>query len=39
MEERYTMVVIVKIAKNGQLLQIKEIPDTYRDKPYNKEKQ
>jgi hypothetical protein len=28
------MVEFVKIAKNGVLLQIKEVPDTYRDSPY-----
>ena len=28
------MVVFVKIAKNGTLLRIKEVPDTYRDRPY-----
>ena len=28
------MVEVVKIANNGILLQIKEVPDTYRDRPY-----
>jgi hypothetical protein len=28
------MVVFVKIAKNGKLVRIKEVPDKYRDHPY-----
>jgi hypothetical protein len=28
------MVVVVKIAKNGKLLDIKEVSDRYRDDPY-----
>jgi len=29
------MVEIVKISKTGQLLEIKEISDKYRDEPFN----
>jgi hypothetical protein len=29
------MVEIVKISKTGQLLEIKEVSDKYRDEPYN----
>jgi len=28
------MVVFVKISKKGKLIRIKEVEDTYRDKPY-----
>ena len=28
------MVEVVKISKDGKLLRIKEVADTYRDKPY-----
>jgi hypothetical protein len=28
------MVEVVKIGSNGILLQIKEVPDSYRDNPY-----
>jgi len=28
------MVVYVKISKKGKLIRIKEVADTYRDKPY-----
>jgi hypothetical protein len=28
------MVEFVKISKSGALLKIKEVPDTYRDRPY-----
>jgi hypothetical protein len=28
------MVVFVKISKKGKLVRIKEVPDTYRDTPY-----
>ena len=28
------MVAFVKIAKNGKLVRIKEVPDTYRERPY-----
>jgi len=29
------MVAFVKVSKNGLLLKIKEVPDKYRDEPYN----
>jgi hypothetical protein len=29
-----TMVVFVKISKTGALVRIKEVPDTYRGRPY-----
>ena len=28
------MVAFVRISKKGKLLEIKEVPDEYRDKPY-----
>jgi hypothetical protein len=29
-----TMVAFVKVSKKGKLVRIKEVPDIYRDKPY-----
>jgi hypothetical protein len=33
------MVELVRIAKNGKLLEIKEVPDKYRNQPYSWEDQ
>jgi hypothetical protein len=37
-EEKNQMVEIVKISKEGTLLEIKEVSDKYRDQPYERKK-
>ena len=35
---RHKMVAVIRVSKKGKLLEIKEVSDKYRDKPYTWEK-